>query len=549
MEPMRHLIIAICISFISSTAFAELKAEVDATSIAKGQSFSLTLTQEGNTSSGVPDLSPLQNEFAILGTGQQMNYTIINGQAQSNNQWSITLKPLKAGILTIPAIQLGKESSSPITIHVEENAKPEEMPNSDSRQNVLLLTSANEKKPYINQQITYNVKLYNNKRLLNAEYQGPQADNALVISLGEAKRYQTNYNNSVYVVEEQQYAIYPQKSGPLSIISPTFNALVYDYNPERVSLQDKPVHLEVLPIPKQYQGKNWLPATQVSLTEQYENNSQTLSQGSTLIRTITLEGVSVPAQLLPTLDFTAGDAFNVYPEKGEENNQLKQGNLVGKIQYKVTYLFDKSGKVTIPELTLPWYNTQTGQEAIARLAPRTLDISPSAAAPAPIAAPATPASSEPAESPALPQLASKNSMTPWLLALVFAIAWVLTLLLWWWQRGRKITTSRLHKKALVTLDKACKANDPHQARDAVLQWASIQWPEATIRNLNDIAERVRDIHVKKQLQTLSQLLYKPQDSAGWRGDEFLRAILSVKKNHNHKKPKQGGLPPINPFGQ
>lgn len=63
----------------------------------------------------------------------------------------------------------------------------------------------------MNQQIIYKVTLYNSKHLLDADYQGPQVENALLIPLGQEKRYQTQKNNINYLVEEQNYAIFPQK--------------------------------------------------------------------------------------------------------------------------------------------------------------------------------------------------------------------------------------------------------------------------------------------------------------------------------------------------
>lgn len=49
-------------------------------------------------------------------------------------------------------------------------------------------------------------------------------------------------------------------------------------------------------------------------------------------------------------------------KKVEKNNQIKQGNLVGSTVNKVTHLFNKAGKICLPELRLPWFNTETGKK-------------------------------------------------------------------------------------------------------------------------------------------------------------------------------------------
>lgn len=548
---MKKVIIWFLLSLFSSLTFAEIQVQLDPSQVTMGETFKLSITQEDQQSGGVPDLTELQKDFVILGTERHVNYSIINGQAQSQSQWIVLLRALKPGIFTIPPIKIGLEQSSPITINVQESTKTQTFPdNSIQEQDVFLIAGVDEKKPYVNQQIIYTVKLYNSKRLLDAEYQGPKVDDALLIPLGDAKRYHEVQNNITYVVEEQNYAIYPQKSGNLKIISPTFNALVYDYNPQRIQAKSKTINLSVKPMPKQYQGKLWLPAKQVKLSEQYENNNQTISQGSTLTRTVTLEGVAIPAQLLPSLTFQETSSFSVYPEKGAERNQVKNGVLVGSVEIKVTYLFNKAGKTTIPELRLPWFNTETGKDEVAVLPPRSLEITPSTTVKTSTTDSQRVDKETATRQPVSDSGLNTNASGGWALALaiIFALAWLITLGLWVWQKQSRYTISkREYKKALNALNKACNECNPKKARDAVLKWASLQWPDAPLLNLTDLTQLVRDAHLKKQLHLLSQVLYRSQEKTLWRGDELLRAVYAVKRNQSGKKRKNNNLPPINPF--
>ena len=317
MVSMKKLIISTIFSLFSVLVQAEIQIQVEPSQITLGETFQLTLTQKDPKNGDKPDLTSLQQDFVILGTGQQINYSIINGQAQSASQWVVTLRPQKSGILTIPAIKLGFDTSHAITIDVAATRPGQDLQiKSSQQQDVILVAGVNIKKPYVNQQVVYTVKIYNSKHLLNADYQGPQVEDALLIPLGDTKRYQTVQNTINYTVEEQNYAIFPQKSGTIKINSPTLTALIYDNNPQRVKAQDERINLSVQSIPKYYKGNTWLPAKQVTLSEHYEHTNQTISQGSTLTRTVTIEGVAIPAQLLPTLNFDEANAFNVYTEPG-----------------------------------------------------------------------------------------------------------------------------------------------------------------------------------------------------------------------------------------
>lgn len=549
---MKKLLIIGFFCLFNLAAHAEIQVQIDPSQVSLDQSFRLILTQDNLQNGGIPDLTPLQNEFVILGTERRMNYSIINGQTQSSSEWTITLKAQKEGKLTIPAIKMGREYTTPAIINVSAASEPSPQStstDSNQQQSIYLTTSVNQKKPYVNQQIIYKVTLYNSKHLLDADYQGPQVENALLIPLGQEKRYQTQKNNVNYLVEEQNYAIFPQKSGPLKIKSPVFTALIYDFNPERVKAQDKIINLDVLPIPKEFSGKTWLPAKEVKFTEHYENLEPTITQGNTLIRTVALEGTGVPAQLLPALTFSEIDGVNVYPEKGKDKNQVIQGELIGRTEIKITYLFNKSGKTTIPELKLPWFNTETGKEEIATLPSKVIDVTASATMPVSNTNQPTAATNQNELQPTAkinePHPTNKFNWA-WIVAALFAFAWVITLILWGRQKRHKTSEKGRYQTTLNELQKACMQAHPQRTRDALLKWASLHWPDAPILNLTDLTRLSTNATFKKQVQILSKILYKSHETILWRGDELWRSIQQMKKNNTHKKENKNNLPPINP---
>lgn len=550
----KNLCIIMFFCCYSLLAKAAVQVQVDPREVSLDEAFRLILTQDQIQNGGMPDLTPLQKEFSILGTERRFNYSSINGQTESSSEWTVTLKAQKSGELTIPVIKIGQEQTTPVTINVTENkaatssATPQDSDSQNQQQGIFLKGEVDNKNPYVNQQIIYKVTLSNSKRLLDADYQGPQIENALLIPLGEEKHYKTQKNNVTYLVEEQDYAIFPQKSGTLTIKSPIFTALIYGFNPEHVKVQDKNLELKVQPIPKEYTGKEWLPAKEVTLKEQYETTNQKINQGNTLVRTITLEAIGIPAQLLPILNFSDQKGFNVYPEKANNKNQLTQGVLIGRSEVKVTYLFNKAGKITIPELKLHWFNTQTGKEEIATLAPRSMEVIPS---------PTqnqfqTPISKQENASEIKKLIPSPLPMTinwAWITASFFAFAWIVTLALWLRQKKTKQVNNHTNsqKSTLNTLHQACTNANPQEARDALLLWARLHWPDASIMNLKDLIRLTNGNSFKQQVEILSEVLYKKTDNSLWQGDELWLSVQNIKKNTFKKKRKRNDLPPSNPF--
>jgi hypothetical protein len=538
---------------LQSISIAAPTVQIEPSQVQLNTPFQLIISTDSLKSRKVPDLRPLEHDFTILGTQQSSSYTIVNGQTTSLSQWVILLRPKKAGKLPIPSIKIGSEQTEPSVIDVvttdssTSSSNNEKMPSNG----VMLKTTISEEHPYINQQVLYTVRLYNNRRLLNAEYHPPSVEEALMIPLGNGRHYQTQQNGETYGVEEQQYAIFPQKSGSLTINSPSFNAAVYDDIPKQLTLKTKVSKLSVLPAPTE--EKNWLPAKKVILTETYDQTSHTIKEGDTLTRSVSLQAVAMPAQLIPALTFKPTKEFNVYPESPEEKNEVQFNELVGTRTIKLTYLMNKAGKITLPAIQVPWFNTVTGKAEIAELKPHTLTVKPGkqtkSTPPPPDKQPtslSTISNPEP-----IPTTKPTSHSTIWALALGFIAAWGLILLGWLLRRTNRFNRHNHVKRAIKQVQAACKKNNPTHARRSLLRWASIQWPEADILNFQDIARLTRDTALKNQLLLLSEALYNPNHQTSWQGAGLLRsfnAYLHLKPSvkPNQKRPD---LPPMNPASE
>lgn len=549
MKHIRLLLIIICLW--QNLAWAKIATQVEPSSIRMGETFRLTITIKAPQADSVPNLIPLQENFTIVGTERSMAYSIVNGQKSSVNQWIILLTPQKTGTLLIPALQVGQEQTTASSIEVTgdtQTVTPNTKNNKndvDSTAEISLKTETKPEALYINQQAIYSVKLYNSQRLLDAEYIPPQVDDALLIPLGDTQHSQTILNNRGYTIEEQLYAIFPQKSGTLTINPPVFNAMVFDVVPRRMKIAGKTSTLEVKPIPPNYQGKSWLPAKQVALTEIYDQSESTMIEGSTLIRTVTLQASGLPAQLLPILNFDSTSQYNCYPEKPELKNTARHQDVIGRSDTKITYLLNKAGKINIPALQIHWFNTDTNKEEIATLPARTIEIKPKIDSPqqpktvTPNLAPAE----VPANTPSIAVSTSDN--LAWWIAGGFALAWLTTLGLWWLRKNTPRTSSN-KKTALKALRSACKTNNPTQAQSELLKWAALQWPNNPPLNLNHLAKMIHDSPLKKQLSLLSQALYGQETPAEWQGELLWRSITRYLRKKPTRKSKESGLPPINP---
>lgn len=529
-------------------AIANITTELSQSKVHLGDMFRLTLTIDNPKLSSIPDLTPLQENFNVVGTEQSTAYSNINGQAHTIHQWIVLLTAKKKGTLLLPAIRVGLEHSTAMSVNVVGRNSVVGDATSDNddtvaTDEVMLKTETSPQSPYINQQVIYTVKLYNSQRLMDAEYHPPVVDNALLVPLGDGRRYQTTIGSENYAVEEQEYALFPQKSGELNIIAPSFSALVFDGIPRRVNAGAQPTKLKVKAIPKNFSGKYWIPAQQLSLTEVYDQSSLLVSQGGTLTRTVTIQAAGVPAQLLPTLSFDNHTQFNVYPEKPELKNSVRQHELVGRADVKVTYLFNKAGHITIPELKVTWFNISTNREEQAALPQRTIEVQANLSQIEPPTPKTTPTVSK---VKSVTQHMDFSATFAWLLALGLALGWIITLLLWY--RGSCFINplGSQEKRTKKALQRACRKNNPKQAETALLKWAALKWPKLDVLSLEYLARLVEDVAFKKQILRLAEVLYRLDGKTVWDGAALWRAVVSYKPKGAVKKKDGQKLPPINP---
>ena len=102
-------------------ANATISTQVSHSFVRMGETFRLTFTVDAPQADSIPDLTPLQQNFSIVGTERSMAYTIMNGERHSLHQWMVLLSPRKPGVLLIPAIQIGQEQSTASSIEVRDD--------------------------------------------------------------------------------------------------------------------------------------------------------------------------------------------------------------------------------------------------------------------------------------------------------------------------------------------------------------------------------------------------------------------------------------------
>jgi len=525
----RVVLILLLILHAAGIRAATIRAHLDRNPVTVNESFLLTFDVQGEAD-GEADFSPLEALFDILNRSQGSKIQIINGRMDRTSQWQLTLMARDVGNYTIPAISFGKDRSNSLSLVVEaETANA-----SDQVGSVFLEAELTPQQAYVQSQLVYTVRLLRSVNLRSGSLSEPKLSGVevMVEKLGDDRSFETLRNGVRYVVVERSFAIFPQESGTLTVEPTVFQGQIIEgsrfnfketLRSKRVASQ--PFSVAVQPIPAAAQ-RPWLPSRELRLVEEWPQDPPRFRVGEPLTRTVTLTASGIAAAQLPSLAGTPADGLKQYTDQPLLENQTGADGLAGIRQEKIAILPSRAGRFELPAIEIPWWNTETGQQQLARIPARSIEVSAAAdTQPVPAQLPVEPAPAISASQPAeIDQQRDAAGFWPWLSA-VLMLGWLATALLWWRQRLKPEPRSIPRKpekpnEAFRDFKRACRNNDAGGGKIALLRLAKNRWQERPPTSLAAIANRV-DPSFADAIDELNRALYG-QDTIDWDGGRLLR---------------------------
>jgi len=364
----------------SAATMANLSATADRREIALGETLRLTLLGDAGEQPSEIDLTPLNRDWEILSRSSATNARFINGRNNVTRTLELELAPLREGTLTIPSLLTGGRRTTPISILV--NPEPLVAPGDAT---VLFESSIDQPSLYVQAELMLTITLQQAINLESPEISALDIADAVVEPL-ERQSFQRRVGNRTWLVTELRYAIYPQKSGTLSIPAVEFTArevqagrtLLGSRLGRRLRLSSEPLQVTVKGVPAAFPGDVWLPARTLTLTESWSLDPEALSVGDSTTRTLTLVAEGLQGSQLPPLSSVQG-ALNIpelrfYPDQESiDQSEIARG-LQGTRTQSEALVARANGNWTLPEIRVPWWNTQTDQLEYAVLEARDIAV-------------------------------------------------------------------------------------------------------------------------------------------------------------------------------
>lgn len=531
------------------------RAWLDRDTMHLGETVTLNVEATGDVG-GQPDFSALSQDFNLLGTQSSQQVSILNGASTTKVVWAVGLEPKHAGRLAIPALAIGSAKTSPLALSVlAQPAGAQGKPGDD----VFLEVTAEPLAPYVQQQVRYTVKLYFSFGLTDGNLSEPSADGVVVQRLGQDKSYLATIGERRYHVMERHYALTPEKSGTLALPALVFRGNTLDAadptgffsRPRTISARSDAAQLNVKPKPATWPASEpWLPAQSMLLKDDTELPNE-IHVGDPVTRTIRLQAQGLGFEQLPELELTAPEGAEIYPDKADTRTRDDGTWLYGERVRKFAFVPTKPGSLTIPGVSVKWWDTTHDRMETAELPAHTLSVLPAAGAKGPTNAPAVDngapstetAAPAAASSPNAP-ISAPSSVRIWqTLAAIGFVLWLITLALWWRARGATPLVrvdasappagSSAQRAAFL---RACSMGELAGAERALVAWARSERPD--VRNLGELAVRLDSAAQTEALAALQRARYAGASAHGV-GSQLERAF----------KPGLAWRKPAAPTGQ
>ena len=516
---------------------ATIQVEVDRNPVGIDESFQLVFktTEEPD---GEPDFSPLEPYLEILNRGRSSNISIINGQYESSNSWTLTAMPRQRGKLTLPSIAFGNDKSPPYELIVKGAVVRR-----DQQTEFFTRIEFDRSKLYVQQQLLVKQYIFSATNLASFEFGDLKFSgvDALIEPLGNPKQYTKQVGQQTFVVIEKRFAVFPLASGTMKLDPVVSGAqqgvsrgsffLPFGGQPKVLRARSRARQIEVLPVPPAADMNPWLPVENLELVERWSDAPVRFVVGEPVTRTVMLRAEGITAAQLPELAGVSIDSIKQYPEQPKLNDIRNDSGIIGYREQNVAFIPIQPGQVQLPAIEVPWWDVETQSRQVARIPAQTIEVHPAAGAnpsTTPLDSLATEDDSgvaeskdtvtlEPATEAPTPPVREDPGLWPFL-TLVMGLGWVTTILIWVWQnrspgtalnqRNRREATLKQRFKALA---QACKQQDASACRRELLAWGESMFPDHRMTGLRDLIARV-PATMAAELLKIDAVLYGGQQA-------------------------------------
>ncbi|MEO8366048.1 MAG: BatD family protein [Pseudoxanthomonas sp.] len=429
----------------AGSAQAVTRASLDRNQVALGET--VTLYLESDQAGSAPDLSPLLADFSIEGQSVNRSMQWINGSSQAMSTYVLQLAPKREGALVIPAIKLGSDLTTPLTLRVAASVPTPAGEGSDA----FFETGVDDPDPYVQQSVGVVVRLKYSARVASGGFGLEPPQDASMQQLGQDRYYTEQIGNTQYKVAERHFVLIPDRSGPLVIPGARFEGRgasnwmdsLMGGGGREIRAQGTPRTINVRAQPANA-PQPWLPLRDLRL--RYVSAPQSLQAGQAATFVVEAVARGATRAQMPELPTPSVAGAQVFAEPAQYEETVVNGTPQVTVTRRYSLVPNGAGTLLVPGLELAWWDVRAGTAKTASLTDLQLKVARGVGGFASntlpdVASAAVPAAGASADTDGAGPFSGR--VWAWT-AVVFAGLWLLTLV---WALHRRTAATATHPPA------------------------------------------------------------------------------------------------------
>ncbi|PHJ42990.1 BatD family protein [Vibrio sp. PID17_43] len=543
MKKGAKLVFVLMASLLTSfSVFAQsLQASVNKTQVAKNEVINLRIMADTELGSGAIDFNVLKKDFFLGQPRYGRSSNNINGHTSVQTEWSISIAPMKEGVVTIPSFTVDGMKTDPIKLRVTKNQAE---PNLNDLFNFDM--SVDNHTLYPQQSATLRMQLVikvDPRRLDNPQIVPPSIDGMKLEPTSDMKQGQRVIDGLEVTIVEQAFRITAEQPGTYMLNGPKLTGSYFYGDSLTGSTQIMPINtkaeqmpITVKPIPKDFKG-NWLPASALEMTQSWqgeqgnplsENAVSTVKQGSSITRTIRIRARGTQAEYLPRAGIVYPSTIRVYSEQPQFET-ARDGTVT--MTVKQVLIPTEPGELTLPSYTVNWWDSNRDQTRQADISALKLNVEKSDSGLITL-----PESALPAQPATTSEQATQSGVESiWqTLSFVFGVLWLVSsaiaLRLWKTRAEPRVekTTNTNNSSSLQELEYIIKQGDCAKIERAVNDYLNTH-------HFNNDSEAVKA--VKEELNLMNQSRFSATQQE-WMANNLIAQIKQLAKEKKSKPSHQ-----------
>ena len=350
----------------AGSAQAAARASLDRNQVVLGET--VTLSIDSDQAGAAPDLSPLEADFSIEGQSVNRSMQWTNGSAAATTTYVLQLAPRREGALVIPAIKLGSDLTTPLSLRVAAGAPTPAGEGSDA----FFETVVDDPDPYVQQSVGVVLRLKYSSRVASGAFGMEPPQDASMQQVGQDRYYTQQIGDTQYKVAERHYVLIPDRSGPLVIPGASFEGRVAGNwmdslmggGGREIRARGAPRTINVRAQPANA-PQPWLPLRDLRL--RYVSAPQSLQAGQAA--TLVVEAVAKGATRaqMPELPVPSVAGAQVFAEPAQHEETVVDGTPQVILTRRYSLVPNGAGTLLVPGLELAWWDVRTGSAKTASL--------------------------------------------------------------------------------------------------------------------------------------------------------------------------------------